>query len=76
MDVQELRLKSYRLVIQSDEKYVGNRVMVVDVQRKNRKGRQKRSWMNSIKHNLTETANGHEHRLHTKVGKYVYAEEE
>ena len=37
MEVQELRLNWYRHVMQSNEKYVGNRVMMLDVQRKKRK---------------------------------------
>ena len=73
MEVQELRLNWYRHVKQSDEKYVGNRVMVVDVQGRKRKRRPKRTWMNSMR---WEKINRHEHRLHMKVRKDTYVEEE
>ena len=41
-------------VMRREEEYVGETVMVMDVQGRRREGRVKRRWMGSIRHDLTE----------------------
>ena len=50
--VQESRLKWH--VLRREDEYVGNRVMVMEVPGKRRRGRPKRRWLDSIRNDLSE----------------------
>ena len=52
--VQERRLKWYGHVLRRDDKYVGKRVMGMEVAGKSRRGRPKRGWLDSIRNGLSE----------------------
>ena len=46
--VQERRLKWYGQVMNSEEAYVGRRMIGIDVEGRRRKGRPKRRWMDRV----------------------------
>ena len=52
--VQESRLKWYGHVLRREQEYVGNRVTVMEVLGKRRRGRPKRRWLDNIKTDLSE----------------------
>ena len=52
--MQESRLKWYGHVLRREDGYVGERVMVMDVPGKRRRGRPKRRWLDNIKNDLSE----------------------
>ena len=53
MQVLESMLEWYGHSMRREEEYVGESVMVMEVQGKRMKGRPKWRWVDSIKHNLT-----------------------
>ena len=54
--LQESRLNWYEIliVLRREEKYVGKRVMVMEVPGKRRRGRPKQSWLDNIRNDLSE----------------------
>ena len=53
--VQERRLKWYGHVMRREEHYVGRRAMVMKVQRRRKRGRPKRRWLDKVKDVLCTT---------------------
>ena len=52
--VQECRLKWYGHVLRREDEYIGNRVMVMEVPGKRRRGRTKRRWLDNIRNDFSE----------------------
>ena len=52
--VQERRLKWYGHVMRREEHYAGRRVMVMKVQRRRKRGRPKRRWLDKVKDDIKE----------------------
>ena len=87
--VQESRLKWYGHVLRRLDEYIGKGVMGMEVSGKRRRGRPKRTWMDSVRNDLSERELSGEdtqdrakrrrlktHRPHIKVGKDAEEEEE
>ena len=52
--IQERRLKWYGHVMRRAEHYVGRRAMVMQVQRRRKRGRPKRRWLDKVKDDIKE----------------------
>ena len=53
-NVQESRLKWYGHVLRREDKYVGKRVIAMEVPGKRRRGSPKRRWLDSIRNDLSK----------------------
>ena len=54
MKVQEISLKRYGHVMRREEHCVGRRAMVMKVQRRRKRGRPKRRWLDKVKDDIKE----------------------